>query len=156
MEIADLLSTEQIACDVEVHSKKRVLEVISSLLAASRRGISPERIFDSLIGRERLGSTGLGHGVAIPHGRTTESDKAVGAFLRLQEPVDYDAIDNRPVDLVFALLVPMESTEDHLEILSKLARMFSNDRLCERLRAARDPQEMLLLLAKNASDPKPT
>lgn len=148
MQIADLLTTEHIACNLLVHSKKRVLEIVSDLLSKNNANLDASRVFDSLLGRERLGSTGLGHGAAIPHGRVAGSSKAMGAFLQLQKPVEYDAIDNQPVDLVFALLVPTESTEVHLELLSKLARLFSDDERCERLRTAKDPQELLALLTQ--------
>jgi len=83
-------------------------------------------IFDSLIGRERLGSTGLGHGVALPHGRFNQSQRAVGAFVKLKKGVDFDAIDRQPVDLVFGLLVPDHYTDEHLKILAYLAEMFSD------------------------------
>ncbi len=148
MRIADLLTPEHIACDVQVHSKKRVLQVASELLAKNNAPLTASRIFDSLIGRERLGSTGLGRGVAIPHGRIEDSDKAIGAFVQLHEPVDYDAIDTQPVDLVFALLVPIESTQEHLEILSRLAQLFSDESLCEQLRTATDADTLLKLLAR--------
>jgi mannitol/fructose-specific phosphotransferase system IIA component (Ntr-type) len=100
-------------------------------------------IFDSLLNRERLGSTGLGTGVAIPHGRMTGIDAPVGAIITLKNGVDYDAVDHQPVDLLFALVVPEASTDEHLQILATLARMFSDRKLCENLRASQDAEQLL-------------
>ena len=93
-------------------------------------------VFDSLIGRERLGSTGLGHGVALPHGRVNQAEHAIGAFLKLDKGVDFDALDRQPVDLIFGLLVPDHYTDEHLKILAHLAEMFSDLTFCQRLRQA--------------------
>ena len=93
MEITDLISGERVVCDREVASKKRAIEVLSELLATGQAGLTARPIFDSLIGRERLGSTGLGHGVALPHGRFQQSERAIGAFVKLKKGVDFDAID---------------------------------------------------------------
>ncbi len=124
MDIIDLITPGRIVCNSPVASKKRVIEVLSELLATGQADLNPRPIFDSLIGRERLGSTGLGHGVAI------------GAFIKLEKGVDFDAIDRQPVDLVFGLLVPDHYTDEHLKILQLLAEMFSDQTLCQRLRAA--------------------
>lgn len=146
MQLSSLLSAETVAARVQVASKKRLLELISEMLARSTIDLDARRVFQSLIGRERLGSTGLGNGVAIPHGRIADSTAAMGAFVQLEYPIDYEAIDQQPVDLVFALLVPMDSTQEHLEILSHLAELLSNAALCVRLRRARDSAELLKLL----------
>jgi PTS system nitrogen regulatory IIA component len=106
MIITDLITPERIVCDCEVTSKKRVIEVLSERLATGQADLTARPIFDSLINRERLGSTGLGHGVALPHGRFSQSQQAIGAFIKLRKGVDFDAIDRQPVDLVFGLLVP--------------------------------------------------
>jgi len=134
MDITDLISRERIVCDSEVTSKKRVIEVLSERLATGQADLAARLIFDSLIGRERLGSTGLGHGVALPHGRFSQSLKAIGAFIKLKQGVDFDAIDRQPVDLVFGLLVPDHFTDEHLKILSYLAEMFSDQAFCRQLR----------------------
>lgn len=134
MDITDLITLERIACQSEVTSKKRVIEVLSELLAKGQAGLTARPIFDSLIGRERLGSTGLGHGVALPHGRFNQSQQAIGAFVKLARGVDFDAIDRQPVDLVFGLLVPDHYTDEHLKILAHLAEMFSDRAFCQRLR----------------------
>jgi len=93
--------------------------------------------------RERLGSTGLGHGIALPHARMAHVQRAVGAFIRLREGVGFDAIDDRPVDLAFALLVPQEATEEHLQLLARLATLFNDERFCDQLRQAQNAGQLL-------------
>ena len=134
MDITNLIAPERIVCDSEVASKKRVIEVLSELLATGQPDLVARPIFDSLVGRERLGSTGLGHGVALPHGRFNRSQRAIGAFVKLKKGVDFDAIDRQPVDLVFGLLVPDHYTDEHLKILAYLAEMFSDRIFCQQLR----------------------
>lgn len=135
MNISDLLSADRIVCGLALSSKKRALETVSQLLAeATEVPLSETQIFDGLLARERLGSTGLGHGVAIPHGRFKDVGQAIGVFIRLEEGVDFDAVDGEPVDLMFALMVPEESTEEHLQLLASLAEMFSDAAVRERLR----------------------
>lgn len=146
MDITELIASDRIVCDCEVTSKKRVIETLSELLAKGEANCSARPIFDSLIGRERLGSTGLGHGVALPHGRFSQSQFAVGAFIKLKKGVDFDAIDRQPVDLVFGLLVPDHYTDEHLKILAHLAEMFSDRVFCQRLREADSAQSLFQLL----------
>jgi len=136
MLLSDLLSEDRIACDVDAHSKKRALETLSQLLATNQQYATADDIVDSLLSRERLGSTGIGYGVAIPHGRVKNTHEASAAFIRLVEGIDFDAIDKQPVDLLFALLVPEESTDEHLEILSELANLFVESDFRDRLRKA--------------------
>jgi PTS system nitrogen regulatory IIA component len=138
----NFIDAERIDCRLEIGSKKRVLQQLGELLASSTPGLSPEAVFDHLLERERLGSTGLGHGIALPHARMPQLDRAVGAFVQLRTGVDFDAIDDLPVDLAFGLLVPQEANEAHLQLLAKLASMFSNDMLCEKLRNGADAQEL--------------
>ena len=99
-----------------------------------------------MIGRERLGSTGLGHGVALPHGRFNQSQQAIGAFVKLKKGVDFDAIDRQPVDLIFGLLVPDHYTDEHLKILAYLAEMFSDRSFCQQLREAGSDRALFQLL----------
>ena len=146
MQIAKLLTPARIACLQDSSSKKRVLESLSTQLASDLEGFTDGEIFDSLIGRERLGSTGLGKGVALPHGRMKGLDSPIAALLTLARGIDYDAIDNQPVDLLFALLVPEESTDEHLKILAQLAEMFSNTDFCSRLRKSTDSKDCLDLI----------
>ena len=126
MNITDLLMPDRVTCRKDVGSKKRLLEYISELLAGSSPKLLQHEIFDALINREKLGSTGLGKGIAIPHGRITALQRPVCAFVKLDSPVDFDAADGQAVDLVFALLVPEDSTEEHLQVLSTIAEIFSN------------------------------
>lgn len=136
--IAKLLPPSNIVLDMEVGSKKRLFEQIG-LLFENNQGIARSLVFDSLFARERLGSTGLGQGVAIPHGRIKGLRDPVGAFLRLKTAVAFDAPDGRPVSLIFVLLVPEQATEQHLEILSELAQLFSDRDLRQNLATASDP-----------------
>ena len=126
MPIRDILTPERIRCDVPATSKKSALETLSELLASSDPALTPGTIFDCLIARERLGSTGLGNGVAIPHGRLPHVERAIGAFLKLSQSVDFDALDKQPVDLLFGLVVPVDCTDEHLQILAPLAELIGD------------------------------
>jgi len=148
MQIAQLLNPDRVAIDVQVGSKKRALEALSTLLAHDQEGITATEIFDSLISRERLGSTGLGHGVALPHGRVSGTDQTLGAFIRLEEGIDFDAIDDQPVDLLFGLLVPEEATDEHLRLLATLAENFSDPQLRRALREAESGDRLIALLTR--------
>lgn len=147
MEIQDILSPERVACDIDASSKKRALEYISTMLASSKSShLMAHDVCESLMAREKLGSTGIGAGVAIPHGRVANADKTLAAFIRLHRGIDYDAVDDQVVDLIFALLVPEESTEEHLHILAELAEMFSNDKVREKLRESKDSSAIIQVL----------
>ena len=135
--IDKLLSTEHVLIGLEAGSKKRVFEQVG-LLFENSIGIARSEIFDSLFGREKLGSTGLGQGVAIPHGRIKGLREAVGAFVRLAAPIPFDAPDSKPVCLIFVLLVPERATDLHLQILGELAQMFSDKNFRESLMNATD------------------
>ena len=135
--LAAILPASNVLVNVEATSKKRVFEQ-AGLLFENQHAIARGIVTDNLFARERLGSTGLGHAVAIPHGRIKGLKDPVGAFLRLKTAVAFDSPDGRPVDLVFVLLVPEQATEQHLEILSELAQMFSDRELRGRLGAAAD------------------
>jgi PTS system nitrogen regulatory IIA component len=135
--VAKLLPPGNVLLDLSVSSKKRLFEQVG-LLFENNHGIARNLVFESLFDRERLGSTGLGQGVAIPHGRIKGLKDALGAFVRLAQPVAFDAPDGKPVSLVFALLVPEQATEKHLQILSELAQMFSDRSLREAMGAAPD------------------
>ena len=135
--VAKLLPPGNVVLDLSVSSKKRLFEQIG-LLFENHHGIARNLVFDSLFDRERLGSTGLGQGIAIPHGRIKGLKDALGAFARLAQPVPFDAPDGKPVNLVFTLLVPEQATEKHLQILSELAQMFSDRGLRDALAAAPD------------------
>jgi PTS system nitrogen regulatory IIA component len=147
MLISDLLSPERIRCDVQSSSKKRLLEIISEELARNSDEFSEREIFESLCARERLGSTGLGKGVAIPHGRVKGSRHVEASFIRLKKPVPFDAIDGQPVDLLFCLAVPEDCGEDHLKLLAQVAELFSNPELLRQLREANDSGRLMQLLS---------
>lgn len=144
--ISQLLPAENIILDLDVSSKKRVFEH-AGLLFENNQGIARGAVFDSLFAREKLGSTGLGKGIAIPHGRIKGLKHASGAFLRLTNPVPFDSPDGVPVSLLFVLLVPEQATEQHLQILSELAERFS-DRACrDALSSARSAQDICQVFA---------
>ena len=145
--IADTISPQRVVSDVRATSKKCALEHLSNLVASDEHTLVATEVFDSLVARERLGSTGIGHGVAIPHGRLGNLDHAVSAFVRLEKGVDFDAIDNEPVAYMFALLVPKDSNDDHLHLLAQLAKMFSNPAMREKLRLASNSEELYELLS---------
>ena len=135
--VAKLLPAASVVIDLQVSSKKRLFEQ-AGLLFENRHGLARSVVFDSLFDREKLGSTGLGQGVAIPHGRIKGLKEALCAFLRLAQPVPFDAPDGQPVGLVFVLLVPEQATEKHLQILSELAQIFRDKPLREAMAAAPD------------------
>ena len=134
-QIAELLPVTNIALDVDVGTKARLFEAAGALFATSS-GIDGSLVAASLAAREKLGSTGLGQGVAIPHGRIKGLKEARGAFVRLKQPVPFDAPDGKPVSQVFVLLVPEQATDLHLQLLSELAQMFSEKGFREKLSGA--------------------
>lgn len=146
MKIAEILSPDRVTQGQTFTSKKKALEELANLLAHGVPGVQPGDILTSLSTREKLGSTGLGHGVAIPHGRIAGVSQSVGAFMRLKHPLDYDAHDGQPVDLVFGLLVPQGATETHLKHLAAIAEMFSDNTFCQQARAAGDEGALFQLL----------
>jgi len=146
MKIEDLIVLERISCDNSSGSKKKALEALSALLVTDASDMSQDEIFESLISRERLGSTGLGHGVALPHARLPGREQAIGAFIKLDKGVDFDAIDNKPTDLLFSLLVPDHFTDEHLDILAQLAKLFSDEKFCQSLRSSESEEQIYKLL----------
>jgi PTS system nitrogen regulatory IIA component len=152
--IAELLPLSNVVIDLDASSKKRVFEQ-AGLLFENNSGIARSVVFDSLFSRERLGSTGLGQGIAIPHGRIKGLKDAAGAFLRLSTPVQFDAPDGRPVNMLFVLLVPEQANEQHLQLLSELAQMFSEPDFREQLLSAADPaaiHKLFITWGPNAAD----
>ena len=144
--IAPLLLESNILLDADATTKKRLFEQIAQLFEQHAQ-LSRTVVFDSLSARERLGSTGLGQGIAIPHGRIKGLKQALGAFIRPQQPVPFDAPDGRPVAQVFALLVPEHATEEHLQLLSELAQMFSDKSFREQLAASNEPAALHALFS---------
>ena len=152
---ADFLTTDRINCQSTAASKKRVLEELGGLLAASAEGLAKDRVFDKLLERERLGSTGLGQGIALPHARIKGVEDARGALIQLQSGIDFDAIDDQPVNIVFGLLVPEEATQEHLELLAKLATIFSDTDFCNSLRKAENQEAALASIMSRQAAPGP-
>ncbi|MDD1782222.1 PTS IIA-like nitrogen regulatory protein PtsN [Enterovibrio sp. ZSDZ35] len=141
MELKDVLKLDCTKSAVLCSSKKRALELISEL-AANELDQNPQKLFECMLGREKMGSTGIGNGIAIPHGRIFNSDHAVGVLIQCAEPVEFDAIDNQPVDLLFALFVPDEQCKEHLTTLSLIAQKLGDKHVCRQLRNASSDQEL--------------
>jgi len=146
MQLSEIINVNRIRNDVDVKSKKRALEELSNLVAQDQTQLDANDIFDSLISRERLGATGVGYGIAIPHGRIKNCQKITGAFIQLNEAVDFNAVDNIPVSILFALIVPEESTDEHLQVLALLASMFNDENFRLKLRQSSNPEETYQLL----------
>ncbi|MDI9244926.1 PTS IIA-like nitrogen regulatory protein PtsN [Marinobacter sp. CHS3-4] len=140
--IDNILAPELTLCRVPASSKKRVMETIAEHIQHQDETLSESQIFNNLVSRERLGSTGIGQGIAIPHCRLDGLDHVVGVLMTLEEGVGFDAIDNQPVDLVFALVVPKEATSEHLELLSQIAEKFNNSSFCDHLRQCTDGETL--------------
>jgi len=139
----NFITPARIDCNNQSSSKKRALERIGELLTTAAPDLSDEDVFEQLLARERLGSTGLGHGIALPHARITGLTQACGALVHLNASIDYDAIDGQPVDLIFGLLVPHNATQEHLQLLARLAALFSNEEFRNRLRTAADGEAVM-------------
>ena len=150
MNLDTLLSSNAVISNPEIKSKKRALELLAEHLAAettqanqvSSDTINALEIFQLLICREKLGSTSMGHGVALPHARTKLTEHAIGAFLKLDKGIDFDSPDKQPTDLIFALLVPEHYTDEHLKILAYLASLFRDEIFCKTLRDSSDSKEI--------------
>lgn len=142
MTLETILPPERILFSVPGGSKKRVLEFFSTFIAQNTPSLDSQEVFSRLIGRERLGSTGIGNGVAIPHARSPHCKTPIAGFLKLSEPVDFDAIDGEPVDLVFVLLVPEEADDDHLALLAQVAGVMNDSETRSQLRKAASQREL--------------
>jgi nitrogen PTS system EIIA component len=147
MHLGDLIAPEAVMPSLKVKSKKQLLTELSAH-AARVAGLPEREIFDVLLQRERLGSTGLGQGVAIPHGKMAAVKRIVGVFARLSEPVDFDAVDGRPVDIVFLLLAPEGAGADHLKALARISRLLREGAAVEKLRASKDPATLYAVLTE--------
>ena len=147
MEIADLLSPDAVLAHVKATTKKQVLQEMAHK-AALLTQLPERRIFETLTEREKLGSTGMGQGIAIPHGRVAGVEKLTGLFAQLDHPVDFDSMDDQPVDLVFLLLAPEGAGADHLKALARVSRLLRNQTICEKLRAAPQAATLYALLTE--------
>lgn len=150
MHIEQFLSPECTLAGVQGGSKKRLFETIARLVSSKYPGIDRESTYDSLLERERLGSTGLGEGVALPHCRIVNCKQIIGFLLQLAEPIDFDAIDGQPVDLVFVLLVPQEAVDEHLLALQAIAEQFGQASFRTRLRQAQSDKQLYLAATASA------
>jgi PTS system nitrogen regulatory IIA component len=146
MTLTDLVAPQAIIPALKVNSKKQALQEIAAK-AAESTGRSEREIFDVLMQREKLGSTAVGNGIAIPHGKLASIDRIYGVFARLERPIDFEALDGQPVDLIFVLLAPETAGADHLKALAKIARMLRDTDLANKLRDARDPEAIYAVLA---------
>ncbi len=153
MHLTDALDVDRIAVDINVSSKKSLLEKAALLLAATPDSANSRDIFESLCQRERLGSTGLGHGVAIPHGRVAGQQTVTAAVIRLQKAIDFDAPDSDPVDLFFALAVPDKCTNVHLRLLADIAERLGRGQQRQAIREATDSDQLLRLLSTDLPEP---
>jgi len=141
MQLSEVLSLDCTKSAVQCSSKKRALEIISEI-AANHTGQNSTELFECMLSREKMGSTGIGNGIAIPHARMTSSDNAVAVLLQCEEPIEFDSIDNRPVDLLFALLVPEEQCKEHLKTLSSMAERLNDKQILKQLRKAQSDEEL--------------
>jgi len=153
MHIGEFITPDRIGYRLSAASKKRALELVSGLIAGGDDTLVETEVFDCLVARERLGSTGLGHGIAIPHGRLKTLKRITGAFVRLDRGVDFDAVDGEPVDIICALVVPPEAAEAHLHVLASLASLFSRAEMRERLRRAASASELYAVLTEHDAEP---
>ncbi|KPQ31008.1 MULTISPECIES: PTS sugar transporter subunit IIA [unclassified Halomonas] len=152
MTLATILPPERVLYDVPGGSKKRVLEFFSTFIAQNIPSLDSQEVFSRLIGRERLGSTGIGNGVAIPHARSPHCESPIAGFLKLNEAVDFDAIDGDPVDLVFVLLVPEEADDTHLALLGQVASIMNDADTRQQLRKTGSQRELLDLISAKIRD----
>jgi nitrogen PTS system EIIA component len=149
MRLTDLITPEAILPSLKAASKKQALTELSEK-AAALTGLSAREIFDALLHRERLGSTGIGEGIAIPHGKLPNINKILGIFARLERPVDFEALDGAPVDLVFLILTPESSGADHLKALACAARLLRDGQMVATLRATRDAHALYSLMTQRS------
>ena len=149
MEINDLLVPEGVVADLKATSKKQALQDLAKR-AAEVSGLHERAIFDVLMERERLGTTGVGNGIAIPHGKLASLDRLHGLFARLEQPIDFHAIDERPVDLIFVLLAPENAGADHLKALARISRLLRNNGICDKLRGTDSAEALFAILTEQA------
>ena len=150
MEIVDLLTPDDVIPDLKATSKKQALQELAKR-AAKGSGQQERAIFDVLLERERLGTTGVGHGIAIPHGKIAGIDRPYGLFARIENPIDFDAIDEQPVDLIFLLLAPEDAGADHLTALAWVSRLLRATAICDKLRGSDNAEAIYALLTDSSA-----
>lgn len=151
MEISDLLSPEAVIPSLKATSKKQALQEIAKH-AAELTGLHERAIFDTLLERERLGTTGVGNGIAIPHGKLPQLGRLHGLFARLDRPIDFDSIDEQPVDLLFLLVAPETAGADHLKALARISRLLRDRSICEKLRGTDSAEGLYALLTQHEAN----
>ncbi|MGJ3260054.1 MAG: PTS IIA-like nitrogen regulatory protein PtsN [Rhodospirillales bacterium] len=147
MELSDLLDSGSIVANLRATSKKQALQELARK-AADVTGLDERKIFGVLMDRERLGTTGVGSGIAIPHGKLPELDRLYGIFARLEKPVDFQSIDDRPVDLIFVLLAPEEAGADHLKALARVSRLLRDHDVCDKLRGTGETDALYAIMTE--------
>lgn len=150
MDLSDLVNPDAILPSLKANSKKQVLQAIAEK-AAALTGVEERDIFETLVKREKLGSTGVGGGIAIPHGKLAKLDRIFGLFARLPKPIDFEALDETPVDLIFLLLAPENAGADHLKALARIARLFREPGVVQKLRASSDGSALYAVLTERAT-----
>lgn len=150
MLLNDLLQADSVIGSLKAVNKKQVIQDIA-ILASERSGLSESAVFNALLQRERLGSTGIGAGIAVPHGKLPDINKLYGLFVRLDKPIDFESLDGEPVDLVFLLLAPEGAGADHLKALARVARLLRDQTIVSSLRSTRDPAVMYTLLTRDSA-----
>lgn len=150
MEITDLITTKSVVANLRATSKKQAIQDLARK-AADITGLHERAIFDVLMERERLGTTGVGNGIAIPHGKLPSLDKLYGLFARLEKPIDFQSIDEQPVDLIFLLLAPESAGADHLKALARVSRLLRDKKVCEKLRGTEQAEALYALLTEDAA-----
>jgi PTS system nitrogen regulatory IIA component len=150
MEISDLITPDSVIVALKATSKKQTLQELAHR-AAEVTGLHERAIFDVLLERERLGTTGVGKGIAIPHGKLADLTELHGIFARLEKPVEFDSVDEEPVDLVFLLLAPETAGADHLKALARISRLLRDGKMCEKLRSLQEPRDLYKLLTSGTT-----
>ncbi|GJM13644.1 MAG: PTS IIA-like nitrogen-regulatory protein PtsN [Pseudohongiella sp.] len=142
MQLEDILSPDRCHCRIEGISKKRILIKVSEIISENIESLEAEQVFDALVAREQLGTTGLGNGIAIPHCRLAPCENIIGALITLDDPVDFDSLDDQPVDILFVLLVPHEENDEHVRTLGELAALFNDEDFCYTIRHTFDSEDL--------------
>lgn len=145
--LTGLLTVDRVLYDIPISSKKRLLEELALLLSKDNMSLNKDTVFRTLTERERLGSTGIGGGIALPHGRLNGISQCVAAVIRIRDPLDFDSLDEQPVYLAIALLVPADASKQHLQVLASLARLFSEPKRRQRILKAQDAKALYKMLA---------
>ena len=142
MQLEDILSPDRCHCRIEGISKKRILSKISEIISENIDSLEASDVFDGLMSREQLGTTGIGNGIAIPHCRLAPCENIIGALITLDKPIDFDSIDDKPVDILFVLLVPREENDEHVRTLAELAALFNDEDFCYTIRHTLDNEDL--------------